>query len=161
MEKKTELVQFRTTKTRKNNIENRAKLLGLSTAKYMENCTDDSDKLLSIFDKFKDEIDEVKEGVNNSFHYLKQDTEELLSESKKESNLTYSTINLEDNKSNINTYKVDDILTALVEDKELLYRVENIFDDSIGVQNLHNLKRAKITLKDTSAIIKLTRKKEV
>lgn len=161
MEKKTELVQFRTTKKRKSSIETRAKQLGISVAKHMENCTDDTEKLLTVFDSFKQEIEEVKEGVNNSFHYLKQDTEELLLESKKESNLTYSTVNLEDKKNSIDTYRVDDILTAKVENRELLYRVENVFEDSIGVQNLHNLKRAKITLKDTSAIVSLIRKVEV
>lgn len=150
MEKKTELVQFRTTKTRKNNIENRAKQLGLSTAKYLENSVDDTNKLLSIFDKFQSEIEEVKEGVNNSFHYLKQDTEAILNSS--ESNKEYQLINIE--KTDINLFKPEDILEA----NNSLFIIELVLEDGLGIKNLLTMKTSKISEKHLESITSIRRK---
>lgn len=150
MEKKTELVQFRTTKTRKNNIETRAKQLGISVAKHMENCTDDTEKLLTVFDSFKQETEDIKEAINNSFHYLKQDTETILNSS--ESNKEYQLINIE--KTDINLFKPEDILEA----NNSLFIIELVLEDGLGIKNLLTMKTSKISEKHLESITSIRRK---
>jgi hypothetical protein len=155
MAKKEGLIQVRTTVEEKEIIQSKADKLNLSVSNYVLKCISDKDNIINIFGQFYSEFEDVKEKIDNSFYYLKEDTEAIKNKEKECVVKEYISVNLE--KNNLSLFKVDDILEA----NNSLYIVENVFENSLGIKNILNLKTSKLTAEHAHAIVSVRRKMEV
>lgn len=155
MAKKEGLIQVRTTVEEKEIIQNKADKLNLSVSNYVLKCISEKDNIINIFEQFNSKFEDVKEKIDNSFYYLKEDTEAIKNKEKEYVVKEYISINLE--KNNLSLFKVDDILEA----NSNLYIVENILNDGLGIKNILNLKTSKLTQEHTNSITSVRRKMEV
>jgi hypothetical protein len=155
MAKKEGLIQVRTTVEEKEKIQSKADKLNLSVSNYVLKCISDKDNIINIFEQFNSKFEDIKEKIDYSFSYLKEDTEAIKSKEKECVVKEYISINLE--KNNLSLFKVDDILEA----NNNLYIVENILSDGLGIKNLLNLKTSKLTQEHTNSITSVRRKVEV
>jgi NMD protein affecting ribosome stability and mRNA decay len=155
MAKKEGLIQVRTTVEEKEKIQSKADKLNLSVSNYVLKCISDKDNIINIFEQFNSKFEDIKEKIDYSFSYLKEDTEAIKNKEKEGVVKEYISINLE--KNNLSLFKVDDILEA----NNNLYIVENILSDGLGIKNLLNLKTSKLTQEHTNSITSVRRKVEV
>lgn len=140
------LIQLRTTKTIKEKIQKKADTLNLSITQFLLKSVEDKDEFISVFEVFNRHFQEIKEKIDTSFYYLKEDTEEL-KEIKSGSNKHFITINI--NKEDIeesdlilikgNVLEVLEhnkdeqvfIALNLINDKKLQLKYENFTEDTI------------------------------
>lgn len=113
MNKKEELIQIRCSRSEKDQIKKAANKTGLSVANYVLKCLGKEEIIATLFDRVQDKIESLVDKVDMNFHYLKEDSELILGNQKKEMEgmILRDIINEIDDKSDLNFYKSGDLLT--------------------------------------------------
>lgn len=134
---KKELIQIRTTENIKQKLQAEADNLELSLSQYILKCVEDKRDLVMFFEAFKREIVDVKDKIDTSFYYLKQDTDSLMNK-ENEDIKSYITIKIDTEnliKSDIIIIK-GNVLEVIKNDKEdkIIYANNLLNDKKLQVQ---------------------------